>query len=236
MRGHMEIKQFKYSRDNFGYLVFSGKEALAIDAGAVQPMVTFIRENGLELKYVTNTHLHQDHTSGNQAMLQKTQAPFLDCKTIKEGQIIPLGKDHLTAILTPGHTMDSVSFAAGDFLVTGDTLFNGTVGNCFSGDLDAFFKSIKKLTSYPEKTRIYSGHDYVEDSMKYARIIEKDNPHIDAYLKAYDPEMVVSTLADEFRVNPYIRFNAPEIIELLRDKGLPAGTELERFKSLMEVY
>lgn len=232
----MQIKQFKYSRDNFGYLIVSGKEAMAVDAGAVQPMITFLRENKLDLKYVTNTHLHPDHTSGNPAMLAQTDARLLDCRTMTDGQTIGLGSARLAVLLTPGHTLDSVTFAAKDFLVTGDTLFNGTVGNCFSGDLDLFFSSIKRLTAYPKETKIYSGHDYVEDSMKYARIIEKDNPHIHAYLNAYDPGHVVSTLADEFRVNPYIRFNAPQILALLRDKGLPANTERERFRSLMEVY
>ncbi|WP_022668672.1 hydroxyacylglutathione hydrolase family protein [Desulfospira joergensenii] len=232
----MEIKQFKYSRDNFGYLVFSGQEALAIDAGAVGPMNQFARENQLKIKFVTNTHLHQDHTCGNPAMLEKTNAQFLDCKTLKAGQVIELAGESVEVIPTPGHTLDCISFAAGDFLVTGDTLFNGTVGNCFSGDLDAFFHSIKRLTAYPAKTKIYSGHDYVEDSMKYARIIEKENPHIDAYLKSYDPEKVVSTLDDEFKVNPYIRFNAPEIQDLLKQKNLPSSTEQERFKAMMEVY
>ena len=86
---------------------------------------------------------------------------------------------------TPGHTEDSVTFKADDFLVTGDTLFNGTIGNCFSGDLNAFFTSLKRLISLPGHMKIYAGHDYVMDSMKMAAIIEKNNPYFAEYIKKY---------------------------------------------------
>ncbi len=39
---------------------------------------------------------------------------------------------------TPGHTDDSLSFSVDGCLITGDTLFNGTVGNCFSGTSGCF--------------------------------------------------------------------------------------------------
>ncbi len=232
----MDIKQFKYSKDNFGYLLFSGKEALAIDPGAVEDMMQFAFDKQIEIKMITNTHLHQDHTLGNKAMLERTQGRFLDCSKIKSLETIFLNQDKIDVFPTPGHTLDSVCFSAKDFLVTGDTLFNGTVGNCFSGDLDAFFLSLKELMAFPEDTRIYSGHDYVEESMTYARIIEKDNPFIDSYLKTYEPNHVVSRLKDEFKVNPYIRFNAPSIIGLLEQKEIFTSSELERFKAVMELY
>ncbi len=232
----MQIKQFKYSADNFGYLIWSDRTCMAVDPGAVAPMLEFTESSGLDLALVTNTHHHPDHTPGNKEILKKTGARFLDCQGFSDGQQIVLGQEPVSVILTPGHTLDSVCFAASDFLVTGDTLFNGTVGNCFSGDLDAFFYSLKKLMAFPEQTQIYAGHDYVQEAMAYARIIEKDNPDIDAFLASYSRDPVVSTLADEFKVNPYIRFNTDAVKKLLKDRGLACKTELERFKSVMEVY
>jgi hydroxyacylglutathione hydrolase len=232
----MKIKQFKFAADNFGYLLYSQHSAIAIDGGAPDKMAGFAKQNGLKVIVVTNTHSHHDHTPGNKTLLDLTGAQFLDCRSIRSDRDIQLDKEVLTVIPSPGHTADSVSFLAPGFMVTGDTLFNGTVGNCFSGDLDAFFASLKRLISLPPDTMIWSGHDYVLESMQVARQIEPDNPDIDAYLSAYNPERVVSTLADELKVNPYIRFNAPKMIRLLQHKNRPADSQIDCFKSIMELF
>ncbi|MBU2481110.1 MAG: hydroxyacylglutathione hydrolase, partial [Proteobacteria bacterium] len=135
-----------------------------------------------------------------------------------------------------GHTMDSVTFKTKGFIITGDTLFNGTIGNCFSGDLLAFFNSLKRIISLPGSTKVYAGHDYVMESMQVAKTIEKDNPFIDEYIRRYDRSLIVSTLDDELHVNPYIRFNADSMIALLLKKKMPAQTEFDRFKSIMEIF
>jgi len=232
----MNVQQFRYSRDNLGYLVYSTKEAIAIDAGGVNDILTFAEKNKLFIKYVSNTHSHHDHTSGNNEMLEKTSAQFIDCKQLKPDQTISLDTEILEVIHTPGHTDDSVTFKVDDFLVTGDTLFNGTIGNCFSGDLKGFFLSLKRLMSLPKETKIYSGHDYVIESMKMAKIIEKENSNIDAYIKNYDPRLIVSTLKDELKANPYIRFNAQSMIKNLEKRNMATNTEYARFKSIMDIY
>ena len=214
----MFIKQFKYSADNLGYLVYSSSQGMAIDAGAVDETLAFAKENRIHIKYVTNTHSHHDHITGNHRLLDKTKAQFVDCQTITLDQTLKLDDEMLDVFPTPGHTQDSVTFAANGFLVTGDTLFNGTVGNCFTGDLKTFYRSLKRLMAYPETTKIFAGHDYVLDSVKYAKIIEPENIFIEQFYKQYSPDLVVSTLADELKVNPYIRFNAPGMIENLKKK------------------
>lgn len=204
--------------------------------GAVEDILSFARKHQIRIKYVTNTHSHADHTPGNGALLKKTQARFIDCKQITSDQTIDLDNETLDVLYTPGHTDDSITFKSEDFLVTGDTLFNGTVGNCFSGDLYGFFQSLKRLVSLPESMQVYGGHDYVIESMKMAKIIEKNNPHIDAYLKQYSPGLIVSTIAQELTANPYVRFNAREMINNLQERNLPIDTEFDRFKSIMEIY
>lgn len=232
----MQIKQFKYSKDNLGYLVYSGEEGIAIDGGAVDEIISFAKENSITIQLVTNTHSHQDHTMGNSGLLAKTNARFLDCKTIISDQSIEIGSESLDVFPTPGHIDDCVTFVADGFMVTGDTLFNGTVGNCFSGDLKSFFNSLKRLMAYPNHYKVYAGHDYVKESLTYARIIEKENPDIDLYEKKYSPDLVVSTLEDELKVNPYIRFNAEGMIENLKQKGVYSDDEFERFEAIMELY
>ncbi len=232
----MFIKQFKYSMDNLGYLVYSTKEGIAIDAGAVDDILAFAEKNNICIKYVSNTHSHHDHTPGNTEMLEKTGAQFIDCQKIKSDQTLPLDQEMLTLFHTPGHTDDSITFMADDFLVTGDTLFNGTIGNCFSGDLKGFFQSLKRMIALPGKTKIYGGHDYVIESMKMAKIIEKDNPHIEAYIKKYNSGFIVSTLQDELKTNPYLRFNANGMIKNLQKRNMQTDTEYARFKSIMDIY
>ncbi|MBU8910218.1 MAG: hydroxyacylglutathione hydrolase [Desulfobacterales bacterium] len=232
----MLIQQFRYSTDNLGYLVYSTREGVAIDAGGVEDILAFAEKNNIHIKYVTNTHSHYDHTSGNEALLKKTTAQFIDCRQIKSDQAIHLDHEILEVFHTPGHTEDSVTFKADDFLLTGDTLFNGTIGNCFSGDLNAFFQSLKRLISLPKDTKIYGGHDYVLESMKMAKIIEKDNPHIEEYIKKHNSGLIVSTLEDELKANPYVRFNARSMINNLQERDLPIDTEFARFESIMEIY
>lgn len=232
----MFIRQVKYSKDNLGYFVYSTSEGIAIDAGGVEDIIAFAKENRIHVKYVSNTHSHHDHTPGNPALLQRTDARFIDCRQITSDRTIRLDDEILQVIHTPGHTEDSVTFIAPDFMVTGDTLFNGTVGNCFTGDLPAFFQSLKRLLSFPADTRVFGGHDYVIESMAAARAIEADNPFIEDYIGKYDPGLIVSTLDDELRANPYVRFNAPSMINILQKRNLPANTEFERFKSIMENY
>ena len=229
----LKIKQFLYGGDNLGYVLYTGTRALAIDGGAVEGIMAFVRQNGLALTQITNTHGHDDHTTGTRQLAQASGADRLDHRRFADGQTIDLDGETVTVRLTPGHTTDSVVFAASDFLVTGDTLFNYTVGNCFSGDLKAFFRSIRLLLGYPETTRIYAGHDYVAASLAFARHLTPDNSAIDTCAARYDKNHVFSTLEDELAVNPYLRFNDPEIIALLKSNGYPTDTEYRRWEGIM---
>ena len=231
----MNIKQFRYSSDNLGYLLYAEKSAIAIDGGAVDQILSFAGQNSLQIEYVTNTHSHPDHTMGLKSLLGRSGAVYLDHNTLPAKGFIELAGEKIDVYLSPGHTGDSVTFRAGNFLVTGDTLFNGTVGNCFSGDLFAFYNSIVRLISFPKDTVVYAGHDYVEYSMSFARLVEPGNRDIDIFLKKYNPEHVFSMLEDELKVNPYLRFNDSKMISVLKEKGLPVSTEFERWESLMSL-
>jgi hydroxyacylglutathione hydrolase len=136
---------------------------------------------------------------------------------------------------TPGHSIDSICFHTGQYLLSGDTLFNGTIGNCFSGNLRAFYESIARLMALPEDTVVFPGHDYVELAIAFARYLEPENRDLDAYMSNYEPDCVRSLLRDEFKVNPYMRFNDPKLIEILKKRGLPVDTEWVRWQSLMAI-
>jgi hydroxyacylglutathione hydrolase len=230
----LNIEQFRYG-DNLAYLIFGQTEAMAIDGGAWQEILAFLETHNLTLKFVTNTHQHYDHTSGNDHLLRKTKAKDLSSSTLTDNQEIIIDGEAVVVYRTPGHTNDSICFHTGHILVTGDTLFNATIGNCFSGDQKSFYLSIKRLMALPDETKIYAGHDYIRDSLVFARHLEPDNKEIDRFWNSYDPDFVYSTLSEERKINPYLRFNEEPIINLLKATKLPYATEWERWTSLMSV-
>lgn len=231
----MKVKQFRYASDNLGYLIYSQTSAVAVDGGAVEAILSFLRDNDLVLKYAANTHSHADHVAGTQALLEATGALYLDNKTLLGKEAFPLDGESIRVYHTPGHTHDSVTFHADDKLVSGDALFNATVGNCFTGDLKSFYDSIKTLLSLPDETIVYAGHDYVEESIAFAKSVDPENRDLDAFAAKYDPKHVWSTLGEERRINPFVRFNEEPIITYLKERGYPVGTEYERWESVMDL-
>jgi len=229
------VAQFRYSSDNLAYLIYGRESAMAIDGGAVDEIVHFLEKRHLQLRYVVNTHHHYDHTPGNDYLLQRYRAQHLPCRDLALQERIILDGEPILIYPTPGHTADSLCFHIGNILITGDTLFNGTIGNCFSGRIDLFYQSIKKIMTLPKETMIYAGHDYIKDSIYFARQLEPDNPDLNRFLADYDPDHVYSTLADEFRINPYLRFNDAKMIDVLKKEGLSTETEWQRWESLMSL-
>jgi len=136
---------------------------------------------------------------------------------------------------SPGHTADSVIFRVDNILLTGDTLFIGKVGRCFSGDLKGFFNSVKLIMDLPDNTVIYPGHDYVLEYMEFVRKLEPDNQYVEEVIAGYDPELVRSTLGFEKKLNPFLRINEKKIISLLDKMGLPVKTEYDRWQSMISI-
>lgn len=231
----MQVKQFRYASDNLGYLVYGKKAALVIDGGAVDEILLFAATSDLKIEFVTNTHTHPDHTCGNRSLLKNSDAEFIDIQQLYQMKFIELEGFRIEIYHTPGHTADSFCFYFNKTLISGDTLFNGKAGRCFSGDLKKFLTSIKILMNLPSETIIYAGHDYVEEYIETARSIEPDNPYLDEFLENYDPGHVFSILKDEFLINPCLRFNDPKMTAILEKKGLPSGSEYQRWISIMSV-
>jgi len=231
----MKLKQFHYSEDNLGYLIYGEKFAAAIDGGAVANILSFLKNHNIELRYVLNTHMHPDHTAGNRALLDSTNAEYLEITDLIKKGAFELEGDQIRVYHTPGHTHDSVVYYFKNKLISGDTLFTGKAGRCFTGDEEGFLRSIKLLLTLPLETLIYAGHDYVKEYLKTAKSIEPDNINIDKFLKNYDSKHVFSTLEDELKINPTLRFNDKKMIFLLRKRGLPHNTELDCWKSLLSI-
>jgi hydroxyacylglutathione hydrolase len=127
------------------YLIGSENYAAVIDPRRdCQIYIDLAQQTGLRIKYIFETHRNEDYAIGSVELNHFTKAeiyhgPGLDWKygnTLREGQQFQIGKLRLTAIHTPGHTDESMSYAVADLstgeatvmVFTGDTLFVGDVG------------------------------------------------------------------------------------------------------------
>jgi len=85
-----------------------------------------------------------------------------------DGDAFALGDLTVEVIHTPGHTPACVSYRIGDAVFTGDTLFMpdyGTARTDFpGGDARTLYRSIQRLLTLPDDTRIFVGHDYLPQS------------------------------------------------------------------------
>lgn len=160
-----EIKYFTVNplQENTYALINDKKECIIIDPGFYyqnerEDFLQFIRENGLTVTRLLNTHCHLDHIFANNLVAktfgvgleihQKDQVvldrspqsgimynlPFepspMPKSYLAEGDKVILGDDVLEVLLTPGHSPGSISFycAAQQFVIAGDVLFRQSVG------------------------------------------------------------------------------------------------------------
>jgi hydroxyacylglutathione hydrolase len=225
---------------NYHYLVVCENtgEALAIDPFDSQLMLDVARQRGWQIRQILNTHDHQDHTAGNAAMRAATGAKILAhagaASTIggvdvglTDGDTIRVGNSiELECLDTPGHTMSHVclfAHAERPALFSGDTLFNAGAGNCHQGgDPVALYETFtSRLARLPDSTRVYAGHDYLLNNLKFTLAREPRNSvaqDLVAKLDAVAPlDMPVTTLAEEKQFNTFMRLHNPAIVSGLRE-------------------
>ncbi len=136
--------------------------------------VELLRELGLTLRHVLDTHVHADHVTAASTLRDR-----LGCKTVvsehagvgcadmlvKEGDSIQFGGYGLDVRETPGHTSTCLTFVTRDraMAFTGDALLIRGCGRTDfqQGDSRALYRSVHgKIFDLPETTLIYPGHDY----------------------------------------------------------------------------
>lgn len=167
------------------------KEAAIIDPGADYDKINNkLKELGLDPKIVILTHAHGDHIGavadfvhnhktkvyvhrGDSDMLKDGDMNFSKILTGKAMSITPdvelsdkdeikLGDLNFEIIHTPGHTKGGICVKVGNIMMTGDTLFNKSIGRTDfpGGSFEEIIKSIQeKIFKYDEDTIIYPGHN-----------------------------------------------------------------------------
>ena len=125
------------------YIESNGEVAIIDPLREVQPYLDRAHKNGAKIKYIFETHFHADFVSGHVTLADKTGADIIfgpNANTVfksivaKDGQVFQVGEITITALHTPGHTMESTTYLLKDkngkdhSIFTGDTLFLGDVG------------------------------------------------------------------------------------------------------------
>ena len=108
-------------------------------------------------------------------------------------------------------------------LFSGDTLFNAGAGNCHNGGnpADLYTTFVDQLATLPDATRVYPGHDYIENNLRFTLAREPDNAAALALLPTVtgqDPATLrVTTLLEEKQFNTFLRLTSPSVIAALRE-------------------
>ncbi|KRT71784.1 MAG: Beta-lactamase-like protein [Candidatus Rokubacteria bacterium CSP1-6] len=204
---------------NFIYLVGdpATRQCVVVDpAWEIETIVQTAAADDMTIIGALITHTHQDHVGGHlfglnipgvEELLEKVKAKvyvhkaereFLkgfgsDLVKVDNNDTLQVGRLGLTFLHTPGHTPGSQCFLVDGRLISGDTLF---IGSCGRTDLpgsdpsEMYYSLTQRLYKLPDETVLFPGHNYGGAS---------------------------STLGDEKRGNPFMRF--PSLGEFLRIMG-----------------
>jgi glyoxylase-like metal-dependent hydrolase (beta-lactamase superfamily II) len=153
----------------------SSREAVLIDSVIEQSErdTRLIRELGLSLKYLIETHVHADHITA----VATLKNAFPEAKSVynaragvdkpdiqvNDGDTLQFGSHTLKVLYTPGHTDSCTSFLLGERIFTGDALLIRACGRTDfqQGDPGRLYDGIvSKLFTLPDHYVVYPGHDY----------------------------------------------------------------------------
>ncbi len=199
---------------NFVYLVGdpATKQCVVVDpAWEIDTIARTAAADDMVIVGALVTHTHQDHVGGSleswgmpgripgveellekipiKVYVHKAEREFLkgfgsDLVKVDGNDTLKVGRLELTFLHTPGHTPGSQCFLVDGRLISGDTLF---IGSCGRTDLPGsdptqmYYSLTQRLYKLPDDTVLFPGHNYGGPS---------------------------STIGDERRQNPFMRFTS----------------------------
>ena len=186
----MQVIPVPCLKDNYAYLVIDDatQQAAVVDPSEAAPVLEAVQRAGVPLIHIWNTHHHWDHTGGNKGLLQAlpkltvvghaSDKGRVDGQTVflNHGETFGFGKLIVRGLHNPGHTTGAISYAVEDAVFTGDTMFAAGCGRLFEGTPEQMYVSLcKTIGGLQESTRVFFGHEYTENNLRFAVHAEPDN-------------------------------------------------------------
>ncbi len=162
-----------------------------LSTGSMDQVLDLVKENGLTVEWVLDTHPHADHMMASAQLRERTGAPNAIGEKVKaiagiwaeiynlpdafdptrdfdrlfaEGETFKIGNLDVKVLLSPGHTLGSITYVCGDAAFTHDTLMQPDAGTSRAdfpgGDAGELWDSIQEILALPGDTRVFVGHDY----------------------------------------------------------------------------
>jgi glyoxylase-like metal-dependent hydrolase (beta-lactamase superfamily II) len=155
-------------------------------------LLDFVRKHDLKVEWILDTHPHADHFSAAGYLKEQTGAKtaigerIVDVQRLwkkiynlvdfhadgsqwdrlmADGDVFQIGTMDVKVLFSPGHTLASITYVAGDAAFIHDTLLMPDFGTARcdfpGGDARAMWRTIQRILSLPDETRLFVGHDYM---------------------------------------------------------------------------
>ena len=232
----INIEPIEAFSDNYIWLVTTNEGSLVIDPGESNNLLKILKEKDLDLKAILITHHHYDHTGGIEEILSSKSIDVygpnnninsINKRVSHESKINLLGIE-FEVIEIPGHTLDHIAFYSENngnpILFCGDTLFAGGCGRVFEGTFEQMYDSLSILKKLPLNTKVYSGHEYTESNLNFAKNVEPLNQKIISRynevieLRRQGLPTLPTTIELELETNPFFRVGQNEVQKLISEK------------------
>ena len=234
----MKIEIIKCLQDNYTYLIIdeTNKNACVVDPGESDPIINFLKNKDINLKYILNTHHHHDHIGGNLELKKKYGSKIVAFKDdndripeidifVQDNQIWKADNFEAKIYHTPGHTTGHITFHFFNEkkIFTGDTLFSLGCGRIFEGTFEQMFNSLCKIKKLPRETEIYCGHEYTLQNSNFCIKHDSKNSKLrDKIIKikekiAHGLPTIPTNLGEEIECNIFLKAQNIETFSKLRD-------------------
>ncbi len=229
---------------------YAQQQIIIVDPGDAEPVINAIERNKYTPQAIFITHHHGDHTGGVSRLVEKYQLPVYGptnesipniTHPLAEKQTISFNTMGLSFEImdVPGHTRGHIAYLGQQALFIGDTLFAGGCGRLFEGTAEQMHDSLGKILNLDNNTMIYCAHEYTQENLVFAQIVEPKNEQLrqrikdTAQMRQNHLATVPSSLELEKQTNPFLRFDINTVkIAAENFARKPLETPAEVFKIL----